>query len=233
MVEGSKRREEEKLATGSRLKPADPLIDYRGFVSQIASSTGVAGLTPQSGMDPFAGPTRSRTIRTCRSSDKRLSWNAICELAKAREAITKNDYDGAQARLNKVLASSTSNQADRFFAYRFKYEIALARQQPRQASKALFGMIETDLLLPRDRVLALKTLAQSALGEDDKNAAIAWLERAVKEAPNDVKAQANLGVLYSQTGDHDRARPRIAEAIRLSRQAGLAVPDEWTAYLRN
>lgn len=233
VVTGTRPREEERTETGSRLKKAEPLADFRGFVSQVATSTGVAGMTPQSGMDPFAGPTLNRTVKVCRSSDKRLSRAATCELAKAKVAIEKNDLTAAHLRLDRVLEGSTSNGADRFFAHRFKYEIARRSANSEQQFEALSGMVATGLFSGQDQILALKTLASIAVRAGHYAVATDLLERVVREAPNEAKAHANLGVLYANRGAHDLAKLRLVEAVRLTKQAKLEVPAEWTAYLKN
>lgn len=232
VITGHRSKDEEAIATGSRLRKAEPLADYRGFVSQVASSTGVAGLTPQSGMDPFAGPTVRRTVKLCRSTDKRLSQSAICELAKARTAIAANDLPRAKQRLDHLLGGATANGADRFHAQRFRYEIALREADEQGQFDALAGMVESGLLSDADRILALKTQAALAIKAGKDRAAIWLLERVVREEPGERKAQANLGVLYAKAGLHDRATAHLAEAVRLTQQANAAVPAEWTAYLQ-
>lgn len=232
VITGQRPKEKAAIATGSRLRETEPLADYRGFVSQVATSTGVAGLTPQSGMDPFAGPTVRRTVKLCLSSDKRLSQRAICDLAKAKTAIAANDLALAKQRLHQLLEGTTANGADRFVAHRFLYDIALREADERDQFDALAGMVESGLLSDADRILALKTQAALAMRAGNDGAAIGLLERVVHEAPGERKAQANLGVLYAKAGLHDRARARLAEAVRLSQQANAAVPAEWTAYLQ-
>jgi hypothetical protein len=232
VVTGKQAKQEEVVATGSRLKPAEPLVDYRGFVSQVATSTGVAGLTPQSGMDPFAGPTITRTVRSCRSSDKRLSQAAVCELAKAKAAIAKDDLTSAKQRLRRVLEGQVSNNADRFIAQRFQYELALKEADKEQQFEALSGMVQSNLLPQTDQVRALKTLASLALQDGENAVAISLLERVIRTAPSETKAYANLGALYAGAGAHDLAKARLLEAVRLTKLANLQVPQEWTAYLR-
>lgn len=231
VITGERAKPEQAVATGSRLKPAEPLVDYRGFVSSVATSTGVAGLTPQSGMDPSAGPTITRTVRSCRSSDKRLSQAAICELAKAKVAIAKDDLITAKQRLHRVLEGQASNDADRFVAQRFQYEIALKEADKEQQFEALSGMVASNLLPHTDQIRALKTLASLALETGDNAAAIDLLERVVRAAPSEIKAYANLSALYAGAGSQDLAKARLLEAVRLTKQANLQVPQDWTAYL--
>ncbi len=120
-----------RAVLGSRLpRVIEP--DPRGFVSQVASETGVAGLTPQSGMDPFAGGTRKVTVKTCKGSDSRMTLVALCDLALAQKGILDRDFGLARGAIDRVLTDPKSGQADKFFAHRFAFQIAtLERATPK------------------------------------------------------------------------------------------------------
>ncbi|MDP9414385.1 MAG: bacterial transcriptional activator domain-containing protein [Pseudomonadota bacterium] len=219
-----------RAVLGSRLpRLIEP--DPRGFVSQVASETGVAGLTPQSGMDPFAGGTRKVTVKTCKASDSRITLVALCDLALAQKGILDRDFDLARGAIDRVLTDPKSGQADKFFAHRFAFQIATLESDSKDQSDALAGMLASGLLSFEDRILARKTLASMAIARGDDAAAITELERLLAEAPNEAKAQANLSVLYARGGRHDRARPRIKTAVRLTAAAGQPVPKSWSDYL--
>lgn len=222
---------EERTVSGSRV-PRKVEPDPRGFVSQIASDTGVAGLVPQSGMDPFAGGTRKITAKNCKSSDSRMTIVALCDLALAQKGILEGDIGSARAAIDRVLSHSKSGAADRFFAHRFSFQIATIENDAQDRSDALKGMLESGLLSQGDRVLARKTLASIAIARGDDPAAISELEQLVAEAPNEANAQANLGALYARAGLHDRARARIKTAVRLTAATGRSVPKSWSDYLK-
>ncbi len=229
VVTGKKVEKREIL--GSRV-PRKVEPDPRGFVSQIASNTGVAGLTPGSGMDPFTGATRTVTVTNCKASDPRIALAAACDLALAQKLIQAGDLGAARGAIFRALENPKSGPADKFFAHRFSYQIAMIENDSQDRTDALNGMLETGLLSPPDRVLARKTLASLAMARGDGAAAISELERVVAEAPNEATGQANLGVLYAQAGLHARARTHIEIAVRLTSAAAETVPQSWIDYLK-
>ncbi len=223
-----------KVARGPVLGSRLPRViepDPRGFVPQVASDTGIGGLTPQSGMDPFAGGTRKVNVKTCKSSDSRMTEVALCDLALAQKAIGEGDFGSARGAVDRVLTNPSSADADKFFAHRFAFEIATLESDSKDQSDALAGMLASGLLAPEDQILARKTIASLAIARGDDVAAISELERLLAEAPNDATAQANLGVLYARGDRHDQALPRIETAVRLTAAAGQPVPKSWSDYL--
>ena len=218
-----------RVVVGSRLsRPVEP--DPRGFVSQIASDTGVAGMTPGSGMDPFAGGTRSISTKSCKGSDARISQAVLCDLAHAQKAIAQGDLDRAGDAIERALSNAQS-PADKFFAHRFAYQLATLQNDAGGRQDALRGMLASGSMSAEDRILAHKTLASYAIQEGDSAEAIEHLELVVLLAPGEVKAQANLGVLYHRAGQHERARERIATAVQLTSATGQKAPAEWLDYL--
>lgn len=230
VVTGTGEEEERRAVLGSRV-PREIEADPRGSVAQIASDTGVAGLTPGSGMDPFAGGTKKITLKSCKGSDPRMTMVALCDLALAQKRILEGDLGAARGAIDRVLSHPNSAPADKFFAHRFSFQVASIENDPQDRSDALNGMLETGLLSPEGRVQARKTLASMALARGDEATAISHLERLLAEAPNEARAQANLGVLYANAGLHDRARRHVEEAVRLTAATGQSVPKSWTDYL--
>lgn len=230
VVTGTPVEKERRPVLGSRV-PREREADPRGFVPQIASDTGFAGLTPGSGMDPFAGGENKVKVKSCKGSDRRMTAVALCVLALAQKRIVEGDLTAARSAIDRVLGNPNSSPADKFFAHRFSFQIASLENDDRDRSDALLGMLETGLLSAEDRVLARKTLASMALARGDQAAAIAQLERLVAEAPGEARAQANLAVLYAKSGLHDRARPHLQEAARLTAASGQSVPKSWIDYL--
>lgn len=223
--------QERKPPLGSRIaRPAEP--DYRGFVSQIASDTGVAGLGPGSGMDPFAGPTRKLKIRTCKAGEGRTGTIA-CHLAKAKGALDAGRAADALPWTDKVIADPTSTAEDRHDALLLNYQTATIGGDAEGRRDALRGLLTTGLLAPEQRRGARQALAVLALGAGDRDEAVLHYSELVREAPDNARAQGNLGVLYAQAGAHGLARTHLGEAVRLAELSGQAVPEGWRDYLAN
>lgn len=197
---------------------------------QIATNTGVAGLVPQSGMDPFAGGTRRIKKRSCRADVEGLSTFAMCGLARAQEALAKSDTLGADAELTGLFADKGLTATDRFFAHRLAWQMADNAGDGAARTAALEGMMETGLMRPEDERLALKSLAAAALADGDRPAAIARLEALVALAPDEALAHGNLATLYSQAGRTEEARTQMADAVRLLAAAERLVPPGWAEY---
>ena len=51
------------------------------------------------------------------------------------------------------------------------------------------------------------------------------------EVPDDAQSLANLAALHAGRGEHDRALPLMASAVRALRARGQVPPPSWTAYL--
>ncbi len=219
----------EQVVVGSRI-PRRLGDDPGATGGQIATRTGVAGLVPGSGMDPFAGGTRRIIKRSCRADVEGLSKFALCGLARAQEALVKNDASGATAELTTLLADPALTAADRFFVHRLAWRMADDAGDRRGRTTALAGMVATELMRPEDEQLALKSLAAAALADGDRPAAIARLEALVALAPDEALAHGNLATLYSQAGRTKEARAQMADAVRLLTAAERPVPPGWAEY---
>jgi len=182
-------------------------------------------------MDPFAGGTRKVIVKSCKSSDARITIAALCDLALAQKRILEGNLTSARSAIDRVLINPKSAQADKFFAHRFAFQIAVKENDLEGRREALEGMLGSGLLSAQDRASARKTLASMALARGDKTTAISELERLLTETPNDAKAQGNLGALYANARSHDRARPHIEKAVQLTAALGQVVPRSWTDYL--
>lgn len=227
IVEGAVRKKRAPL--GSRVaRPVES--DHRGFVSQIASDTGVAGLTPGSGMDPFAGPTRKLEIRSCKAGEGRTGTSA-CSLAKAKTALDAGRTADALPWTDKVIADPSATGADRHDAWLLNYQAATIAKDAEGRRDALRGLLTTGLLTRDQHVGALQALAVLALGAGDRDEAVRRYAELVRAAPDNARARGNLGVLYAQTGVHDLARTHLGEAVRLTAASGQPVPQAWRDYL--
>ena len=197
--------------------------------AQIASNTGMAGLVPTSGMDPFAGGTRRITKRSCRADVPGLSTFATCALARANEAAAKGDGAAASAEVERLLADEGLTPTDRFFAWRVAWQLAHAAQDGEGRNRALSGLYDTALMRPADAVPALKSLAAAAMATGDRATARARFTQLLALAPDEAVARGNLAVLTRQDGEVDEARAMMARAVADMDAAGRGVPDGWRA----
>ena len=157
---------EPEVVVGSRI-PRRLGEDPGATGGQIATRTGVAGLVPQSGMDPFAGGTRRIIKRSCRADVDGLSQFAMCGLARAQEALAKEDAAGARAEVQALLADPGLTATERFFVQRLAWQLADSARDRTARTAALAGMVDTRLMRPEDERLALKSLASAALASGD------------------------------------------------------------------
>lgn len=222
--------ETQRAPLGSRIGRRKE-VDPRGFVSQIASDTGVAGLSPTSGLDPFTGGARKITVKSCKADDARLSLAALCDLAAIQRKIEEGDDAGALVAIHRLGERGDVTPLDRFFAHRFHYQIAQAARDDTGRRDAIEAMLETGAMARPDELAARRTLAAMALARGDDDAAIVELERVTAIAPADVRSHANLGALYARNGMPGKARERMADAVKLTAAAGQPVPDAWRDYL--
>lgn len=231
VVTGKQRKKPQvKPPLGSRIgRPAEP--DPRGFVSQIATDSGVAGLVPGSGMDPFSGGTRKVTRKTCKADNPQLSAAALCDLAAIGRKIANGDKAGALAAIHRLCERADVTALDCLAARRFQYAMAQAAGDAGARRDAIEAMLETRALPAADQAAARRALVTMAVARGDDREAMAQLERITRDAPGDVSSQANLGALYARHGMHDRARARIADAVRFAAAAGRPVPQAWRDYL--
>lgn len=230
IVTGTRARVPDKAPLGSRIaRPAE--ADPRGFVSQIASDTGVAGLDPGSGMDPFAGGTRRITVKSCRSSDKALSPAAMCALAAISRRLEGGDLAGARAAVGRFVERADIGPADRYAAWQFAYRAAAEAADERGRADALTAMLASEAMPTKDALAARRMLATLALRRGDEVAALAQYGEVARLVRGDTRSRANLAALHARSGRHGEARVWMAEAVRLAVEAGQAVPREWHEYL--
>lgn len=216
------------VVVGSRL--ARKLGDGPGATGgQIATSTGVAGLVPQSGMDPFAGGTRRITKRSCRADVPGLSQFATCALARANEAVAKGNAGAAQGEVDRLLADGGATSTDRFFAWRLAWQLADAAGDAPGRTLALAGLYDTGLMQPADARPALKSRAGAAMAAGNSTLARERLTTLLALAPDESVARGNLAVLTQQAGEGAEATRLMARAVAELDAAGRPVPDGWRA----
>lgn len=196
---------------------------------QIRTNTSMAGLVPQSGMDPFAGGTRRITTRSCRADVPGLSQFATCALARANEAVAKGDEVTAQGEVERLLADEGLTATDRFFAWRLAWQLADAAGDVGDRTRALEGLYETGLMQPADAGPALKSLASAAMAAGDATLARERLTALLALAPDETVARGNLAVLTQQAGEEAQAQALMVRAVAELEAAARPVPGGWRA----
>lgn len=224
VVEGEAAPEPEAVL-GSRV--ARPREDFGN--GQIATATGVAGLGPGSGMDPFAGRASRLVQRECRS-DPPLAEEIACAFGEAQKAFEAGDYGVARAAIDRLLSRPALGDEGRYLAYRAAFALALRDGDARDRVEALEGMLATEAMPTSERAPALRSLASLALDAGDRTGAAVWFERAAAADPRDARTLGNLAALYAEAGRGEEALALIGRAITLVRAAGEAVPPGWIAF---
>lgn len=218
----------ESIPLGSRI--ARPLQENGD--RQIASDTGVAGLIPGSGMDPFAGQTRRVRVTECRAGAADLSPETVCRFGALDRALGAGDYGAARALLEGIGRRPDLTDDETYLVHWFGYAIAMADGgDARDRQAALEGMLATSAMPQAYRLPALRSLVAIALRLDDRQQAVLLLERVVARAPGDAQSRANLAAFYSQQGRNQEAVSLLREAISLRLAERGEVPHAWTAFV--
>ena len=92
IVEADRDTPEPRAQLGSRIPQAPRFTDLA-----IATSTGIAGLTPGAGLEPFHGANRvsKRITSTCVSDHEAIGERAACLLLNARSALADGEIEAA------------------------------------------------------------------------------------------------------------------------------------------
>ncbi|ABC63518.1 hypothetical protein ELI_07130 [Erythrobacter litoralis HTCC2594] len=223
-------REEDRISeqTGSRI-PGKPLFTNEN----IRSATGIAPLTPGSGMSPLGGQSRihKKRIATCVADNDAIGEQASCILARAQEDIAAGEV-GLGADSYRYLASSDRFSAEERLAGGNKlYELGEARSDDGLREEALIRLLETDAMPANEARSARRTLVAMALTRKDTTLAIERLEDIVANDRGDARSLANLAILLRQEG-REGALQRMAEAIAATEATGGTAPKGWTDFVK-
>jgi hypothetical protein len=210
--------------TGSRIA-REPTLQFR-----TVASTNVAGLTPESGMDPFAGGTRIVVESLCRSDNPRLSEGAACRLVPIQRLIATGAHDEALSALDRFAASETATAEEKYVAAALQYRIAEARGESADREEALRAMLATAAMPAASRPAALRTLVSLALRRGDSVAAGALLAELLSIAPEDTRSLVNLAAIRAEAGERGEAATLVGRAIEIARRRGEPVPAEWLSF---
>lgn len=219
--------EADKLVyAGSRI-PRKPELT----LSNVATSTGWRGLTPDSGLDAYKDIKFVRT-KTCVVTGAALSKAAACELVPVQKALLANDSATARGFALRLLATPGLTVTDLFVTQSFLYRIAEFAGDAAGRRTALAAMVESGLLGPDDELAAVKTLASMAYSANDRPAALRYYREARLLDRDDTRTLINLAALLQSTGARDEARAYVREAVAVVQRQGGEPPGDWLANSR-
>lgn len=225
-VTGNREERPRYFGSGSRIARDEVPRPF----SSIATQTGVNGLVPGSGMDPFAGATRTIRDLTCRSDDSRISPSVACRLVPIQQLIASGSYDQARALLDRLISSEDASDEERYIAARIWYQVGELSRDDGDRENALLAMLATASMPQNERIAALRTLVSMALRRGENEPVVPLLEQIVSIAPYDAQSRANLATLYAQNGRVEEAADLIGHAIALMRANGANVPNDWLRF---
>jgi hypothetical protein len=225
-VTGTAPERRSTTTTGSRIGRRDVPAPF----PTVATSTGVAGLTPGSGMDPFAGGTRTITETACRSDDRRISAEAACRLLPIQRLLASGSFEEARSALDRLASADAATDEERYIAATLQYRMAVATGEPLDREDALRAMLATAAMPAADRPAALRSLISIAIARGDDAGTEALLEQLLLLAPEDTRNLANLASLRARAGRQAEAASLIGRAIDIARRRGEPVPSEWLGF---
>ncbi len=228
IVERDRDDEPDRVILGSRIPRSSIYTN-----GNIATSTGIAGLTPGAGLEPFHGSnrTRKRITTSCVSDDEAISERAACLLLEAQSALAENDLIAAGDIYRFLVGNAEFSPSERLAGGTGLYALAKLTDDSLLREEALIRMIDGDVL-PADRqATARRSLAQMALDRGENVLAIERLEQHLALSPDDANSYANLAILRRSEGLED-AEAAMASAISISEEAGEPVPAGWADFVR-
>jgi tetratricopeptide (TPR) repeat protein len=230
IVSGSHEDDERSLQTGSRI-PRKPV--FGEFDLNIRSSTGVRGLGPGSGMEPFnlQNPVMRSTIATCKSDNDAIGERASCLLLSARSSAKKGETERAADLYRYLVSSDDFSSQERVAGGESLYALGEAVSDPVMKEEALLRLIKSEALPVERAQLARRALVSFALNRGDTPVAINRLEATVSADQDDAQSLANLAILLREQGSGEAAVERMHQAIATKQRLGQNVPDSWTAFV--
>lgn len=228
IVERDRDDEPDSVILGSRI----PRSSYYTN-GNVATSTGIAGLTPGAGLEPFAGTNRvsKRITSTCVSDDEAISERAACLLLEAQDALAQDDLIAASDIYRFLVSSDQFGPSERLAGGAGLFELAQQTNDASLREEALIRLLDSSLLPEAQQPAARRSLAQMALDRGEKQLAIARLEHHVAQSPSDANSFANLAILRRDEG-LEGAEAAMESAIAINQQAGEPIPPGWSDFLR-
>nr|WP_298928308.1 esterase-like activity of phytase family protein [uncultured Erythrobacter sp.] len=226
IVEGDTDKPEIRAQLGSRIAKEPLFTDL-----SVASSTGIAGLTPGSGLQPLHGANaiRKKVTSTCVSDNEEVGARASCLLIKAREAGAKDDQL-LEADIYRYLASSEEFGAqERLTGGTELYNLGERSGNELLREEALIRLLDAEVLEEARRPDARRTLVDMAIARGDNALAIERLSQHAAMPDPDAQSLANLAILKREAGQSDAA-PYMTRAIAARQAEGGEVPQGWLDF---
>ncbi len=229
IVEGNTNDPEVRAQTGSRI-PGEPL--YRDL--NVATSTGIAGLTPGSGISPFHGanPVNKRITTTCVSDNDAVGERASCLLLQGREAVAENDIIAATDIYRFLVSSDEFGPEERLAGGTELYNLAGMLRDTVLREEALIRLLESDALEESQRRPAMRTLIDMAIPRDDSALAIARLKHFISTGDVLPEIFANLAILLRDAGEAG-AQGYMQQAVTQQRALDRPVEQGWLDFVRD
>tara|TARA_B100001057_G_scaffold465027_1_gene520779 strand:- start:168 stop:983 length:816 start_codon:yes stop_codon:yes gene_type:complete len=216
---------ERRVIVGSRI-PRKPIFED----GPIATSTGIRGLTPGSGMDPAGKYTRIVKRTECVAADERIGKSVACILLAAKEASENEDWLLVRGMLVPVAGNAEFSSAERRAASEVLFLSARSSGDTLARIEALELLVASGALSTSETGNALRSLSSLASKTGDRAAALEYLNEAIRVDPSDHQALANLAILQRASGDL-AAAAMMRCAILAAEKAGRTVPQSWLSFV--
>ena len=227
IVEGSREVPQSRVQTGSRIRG-----ENRRRETGISTNTGIAGLSPGSGMEPLhpSNPVRKRITTTCVSDNSDVGERASCLLLQAQEDVAAGDTSTAADIYRFLVSSEEFTQEERFFGGIQLHNLAEEIGDEGMREEAIIRLLASGTLPEERAPSARRNLAQMAMARGDMTLAIERLEEHVSISNDDAVSFANLAILRRDAGRKDAATP-MQRAIELTEARGENVPQSWRDFV--
>jgi len=227
IVEGQREEAERGAVLGSRIAREPRFTDLN-----VATSTGISGLTPGAGLEPFNGanPTRKRITSTCVSDNEAVGERASCLLLQARSLVDEGDVAGASDIYRVLVSSDEFGTTERLAGGTEFYNLADGLGDAGLREEALIRLVDSGALPPERQAGARRTLVAMALARGDKESAVARLEAHAAIGTPDAQSVANLAILSRELA-LPRTQETMARAIALRESEGGDVPQSWREFV--
>lgn len=225
IVEGPRDEAPRRAQTGSRI-PGEPL--FKDLT--VSTSTGVAGLTPGSGMTPDGSRATKRITKTCVSDTEGVGERASCLLLAANTARSQNEISAAIDIYRYLVSSNQFGAVERLAGGTELYNLAQLTGDEVLREEALIRLLDSEVLNEAQQVGARRTLVDLALKRGDKPLALKRLEQFVAEENADPQSLANLAVLRDEQGVPGAAT-MMRRAIAAIEAAGGETPSGWQDFV--
>ena len=228
IVERNRDDEPARAQLGSRIPQEPRFTDLN-----IATSTGINGLTPGAGLEPFHGLNRvSKKITTsCVSDHDAIGARAACLLLQASREREAGNLVAAGDIYRFLVSGADFGPAERLAGGTELYNLAVEAQDAGLREEALIRLVDSDALPDDRRPAARRNLVQMALDRGERRLAVVRLEEHLELSPDDAQSFANLAILRRMEG-LEGAQSAMQSAIAINQRTGAAVPDGWRDFVR-